>query len=87
MPRRCSLLTPTARRLQYELIRELADAAVSNQLTLNQAQAGLSAVMADIWNSTEGMILSKLPEDDANPLVDLKRGERELANRSRDHRV
>jgi hypothetical protein len=87
MPRRWSLLTPSARRLPYELIRELADTAVSSQLTRNQARAGLFEVMADIWNSSEGMILSRLPEDDANPLVDLKREGRELTNRPRGGRV
>ena len=62
--RRCAILTPTARRLQFELIRELGHAATSRGLTRNQAEASLSAVMCDVWNSIDMIILNKLKDDE-----------------------
>ena len=61
--RRCAILTPQARRLQFELIRELGSAAVSRGLTRNQAEASLSAIMCDVWNSVDTMILGQLKDD------------------------
>jgi hypothetical protein len=63
MPRRCALLTPAARRLQHDLIQELAATAVSRGLTRAQAEASLSAVMCDVWNSVEMMLLSRLKDE------------------------
>jgi hypothetical protein len=55
-------LTPAARRLQHDLIQELAAAAVSRGLTRAQAEASLSAVMCDVW-SVEMMLLSRLKDE------------------------
>jgi hypothetical protein len=84
---RTALLTPAARRLQHELIQELARAAVSRQLSRSQAEAGLSAIMCDVWNGVEDIVLSRLPDDDTNPLVDLRREQKALENRPLDDRV